>query len=92
MAVVYDPLLKRIKFGEAGAGTLSLTGISDTYAGFPDATENNGKIAFLTTDDGSNLAGFYLSNGTTWEFSDIDITAVIKTTDPTVDDDGTAGS
>lgn len=92
MSIHFDPLLNRLEFSDpANSGSLSISTVSDTYAGFPDASDNNGKIAFLTTDDGPNLSGFYISNGTDWVFQDINITAAIKTTDPTVNEDASLG-
>ena len=96
MSVKYDYIANILRIddnpsGGGGGGGLSLVGISATYAGLPDATTNSGKLAFLSADDGINQSGFYLSDGVSWLFSNIDITAVSKTVDPTVADDGTAG-
>jgi len=90
--IQFDPLLNKLEFKDTvDPGNIAVSGVSDTYAGLPDAAEFDGKIAFLTADDGANLSGFYISNGTTWEFQDININAAIKTVDPTVNDDGTLG-
>jgi len=47
---------------------LNLVGIKSTVSAFPLASKNDDKLAFLTAKDGSNLKGFYLSDGTNWVY------------------------
>jgi len=94
--IKFDYILNRFRLsdegtGGGGGGTLNLVSIASTVAGFDDPVANSGKLAFLTQDDGANDSGFYLSNGAAWIFSNIDITAVIDTVNPTVSNDGTQG-
>jgi hypothetical protein len=95
--VKFDYILGKLRLNDNPAAvapsTINLVGLSATYAGLPAVADplNVGKVAFLTQDDGLNESGFYMSNGVTWSFVNIDLTAVSSTIDPTVNDDGAGG-
>lgn len=97
--VKFDYILGKLRLDDNPSenGPLNLVGVAGTFAGLPDATAATsvGKVAFLSADDTGYVptkeSGFYLSNGVTWSFINIDLTAVVKAVDPTVSDDGTLG-
>ena len=52
--------------GGGGGATSPLVASSSLVSSFPAAADNLDNLAYLTTTDGTNLPGTYISNGTNW--------------------------